>query len=786
MVGFIYQPADDRKARTMLQRAALVLALMLISELMPTASGRTVGDDGDSIFQRVVRPVLEGTCAKCHGTEKTSGGLRLDTRRSLLAGGDSGPAIVPGDPDNSLIIQAIRHEDGLAMPPKKPKLPDETIAAFIKWVELGAPDSRTGEAATPTASWPAEARRHWAFRPVRKAAPPDVKQCEWVRNPIDVFILAALEHRAWHPAPPARRAEWLRRVWFDLIGLPPSPADVLALDADAMPDAYERVVDRLLDSPQYGERWAQHWLDLVRFAETEGYEYDRHVPDAWRYRDYVINAFNRDKPFDRFLVEQLAGDEIAPGDPESLAASIFHRLGPVRRNAGNPEIALSRNEVLTERTDIVGTAFLGLTIGCARCHDHKLEPISQKDYYRLQAYFAASDEHNVVLAPAADRESWETETARVKSELQRLQRLVKRADGAERERWKIEIEAIEDRMPPPLPTIPSTRNNLEDFAAVHILKRGMWENKGDAVGPRPPSILVHDDEPELVADVRDPRTQLARWLTDSRHPLTARVLVNRLWQHHFGAGLVNTVNDFGTKGGRPSHPELLDWLAATLVEGGWRLKPMHRLIVLSSTYRQASRSDLSSDAERVDPEDRLLWRYPRRRLEAEEVRDAMLAVSGRLNSKAGGPSVMVPVDRELMKLLYKPSQWRAAADPAEYRRRSVYLIAKRNLRLPFLETFDAPAMLTSCARRETTTHAPQALELLNGALSNELAGAFAARLEAETGGSPDRVVERAFRLALGRPPTVEERELSLAFLREQPLKEFALALFNLNGFLYVP
>jgi cytochrome c553 len=770
----------------MARRTALLLTLLILAEPGPAARGRAAADEGAAVFEQVVRPMLEGTCARCHGAEKASGGLRLDSRPSLLEGGDGGPAVVPGDPGNSLLIQAIRHEDGLAMPPKKPKLPEETIAAFVKWVELGAPDPRTGKAPAAATSWPEEVRRHWAFRPVRKVAPPGVKDIEWVRNPVDAFILATLEDRGWRPASPAGRAEWLRRASFDLIGLPPTPEEVEAFEADASPDAYERVVDRLLDSPHYGERWAQHWLDLVRFAETEGYEYDRHVPDAWRYRDYVIVALNRDKPFDRFLGEQLAGDEIAPDDPECLAASIFHRLGPVRRNAGNPDIALSRNEVLTERTDIIGAAFLGLSVGCARCHDHKLEPISQKDYYRFQAYFAATEEHNIVLAPEADRKAWEAETGRVKDEMQRLQRLVKRAVGGEKERLKAEIEALEDRMPPPLPTIPSTRNDFEKRTAVHVLKRGIWENKGDAVGPRPPSILVPDDQPELPADVPDPRTRLARWLTDPGHPLTARVLVNRLWQHHFGAGLVKTVNDFGTKGGRPSHPELLDWLAATLVEGGWRLKPMHRLLVLSGTYRQSSRSDLADEAERSDPEGRLLWRFPRRRLEAEEVRDAMLAVSGRLNPKAGGPSVMVPVDPDLVKLLYKPSQWKVAADPAGHDRRSVYLIAKRNLRLPFLETFDAPALLTSCARRESSTHAPQALELLNGPLSNELAGAFAARLEAETGGSPGLVVGRAFRLALGRPPTSEERELSLAFLHEQPLKEFALAVFNLNGFLYVP
>jgi len=306
------------------------------------------------------------------------------------------------------------------------------------------------------------------------------------------------------------------------------------------------------------------------------------------------------------------------------------------------------------------------------------------------------------------------------------------------------------------------------------------------VGPRPLSVLVSDDLPELSPDVSDPRTRLAQWLTSADNPLTARVLANRLWQHHFGAGLVRTVNDFGIKGDRPSHPELLDWLAATLVEHGWRLKPVHRLLVLSQTYRQSSRSPRAVEAQQIDPENRLLWKFNRRRLSAEEVRDAMLAVSGRLNPKAGGPSVMVPIDSTLVDLLYEPSQWRVTPDPSQHDRRSIYLLAKRNLRIPFFETFDGPALMTSCPRRESSTHAPQALELLNGQLSNDLAGALAERLRRESCGSPERAVDRAFQLTMGRAPTAAERERSLEFLRDQPWKEFALALFNLNGFLYVP
>ena len=552
------------------------------------------------------------------------------------------------------------------------------------------------------------------------------------------------------------------------------------------------MVDRLLDSPRYGERWAQHWLDVVRYAETEGFEYDRHIPDAWRFRDYVIDSFNRDKPFDRFVIEQIAGDEIAPGDRECETASIFHRLGPVRRNAGNPDIALSRNEVLTERTDIIGTAFLGLTIGCARCHNHKLEPISQKDYYRLQAYLAATEEHDISLATprpsARPGRRMQQDRSRARSRSCRRSR-ARRAEPRRHgwpwrsRRWRTRSRRRRPRSPPS-GTTPAHRT------PIHVLKRGVWENKGETVGPRPPSVLVPDDLPELPPDVPDPRTRLARWLASPDHPLTARVIVNRLWQHHFGTGLVKTVNDFGTKGDRPSHPELLDWLAATLVEDGWRLKPIHRLILLSSTYRQSSHrgSRPGRDAAaRDDPENRLLWRFNRRRLEAEEIRDAMLAVSGRLNARAGGPSVMVPVDRGSCRLLYKPSQWQVARDAAEHDRRSIYLIAKRNLRLPFLEIVRRPGAADQLrAARIEHPRAPGAGAAQRPAGQRpgrglrrpapdgdgrRAASDGRPRLSAGAGPAPDA--------ARGRP----SRWSSSATSRS---KEFTLALFNLNGFLYVP
>ncbi|NBV20933.1 MAG: DUF1553 domain-containing protein [Proteobacteria bacterium] len=670
------------------------------------------------------------------------------------------------------------------------------LAAMVHGVTVGQAAALGAGAATNAAP----PQTHWSFQPVRKPAVPAVKDARWVQSPVDAFILAKLEARKWQPATPARPADWLRRVYFDLTGLPPTPEEVAAFVADTSPKAREAVVDRLLASERYGERWAQHWLDVVRFAESEGFEYDRPVPDAWRFRDYVVASLNADKPFDRFITEQLAGDELDPENRDYQAASIFHRLGAVRRNAGNAEIALSRNEVLTERTDIIGTAFLGLTVGCARCHDHKLDPIAQKDYYRLQAYFAATEEHNLVLATAEEKQAWDARTKAGQAEIAAVKEKARQATGAEKERLNAQLEALEAKLPAPLATIAGTWNDPKKRTLITVLRRGVWEQKGEPVGPRPPEVLIADARPELPADVANPRTQLARWITDPWNPLTARVLANRIWQHHFGAGLVKTPNDFGLHGDRPSHPELLDWLATALVEGGWRLKPVHRMLVLSATYQQASevegrgsrvesprlRPALDLRPSTLDPDNRLLSHFNRRRLSAEEIRDAMLAVSGRLKLRTGGPSVMVPVDAELVKLLYKPTQWQPTADVTEHNRRSLYLFAKRNLRLPFMEAFDAPALQTTCARRESSTHAPQALELLNGRLANELAAAFAQRLETEGGGDSQRVVERAFQLATGRAPTESERTLALAFLREQPLREFALATFSLNAFLYVP
>ena len=647
----------------------------------------------------------------------------------------------------------------------------------------------------PCILWPAEfdrrEREFWSFQPRSSAVPPPVRS-DWIRNPVDAFILQRLTAEGLGPAPESDRRTLARRLSFDVTGLPPDPNEIKQFLNDGDADSWERLVDRLLASPRQGEHAAQHWLDVVRYAETEGFEYDRYIPGLWRYRDYVIDSLNRDMPFDRFVREQIAGDELAhgsirhPEDRDLLAAAGLHRLGPVRRNAGNQEVASSRNEVLTERTDIIGAAFLGLTVGCARCHDHMFDPIRQVDYYRLQAYFGPSRETDMVFGGDVSIEKWRKETKDIAGNMKSLRGKIKLAEGAERERLQSEHDALEARLPEAPPALSTIRNDNHDPTIVRVLDRGDHTKPLQAVNPRPPGVLLPEDAPTLPVDVENPRSRLAEWLTAPDHPLTARVIVNRIWQAYFGQGIVDTPNDFGFMGGRPSHPELLDFLANELVRSGWSLKHIRRLILTSRTYRQASRNPaLSAVGTEKDASNRLLWHGPRRRLRAEEVRDAMLSVSGELNLAYGGKSVMLPVDNALVELLYDPTQWRVPRDRAQHRRRSIYLIAKRNLRLPFMEVFDQPALLTSCAGRQASTHPPQSLELLNGQIANDLATLFAKRLAAEQGPAPEGIVQQAYILATGRNPTPTEIDTTMRFLADAPAREFALAMFNLNSFLYV-
>jgi hypothetical protein len=647
-------------------------------------------------------------------------------------------------------------------------------------------------AVAPLGAYKPAERRHWAFQPRKDASPPSLPGSawrQWIRTPVDAFVLEGLQKAGLTPAPEADRLTLIRRLSYDLHGLPPTPEEVAAFVNDHSPDAYENLVERLLASPRYGEQWARHWLDVVRFAESDGYEYDTHRPDAYRFRDYVIESLNADKPYNQFLKEQIAGDEMDAANETYVVASGFNRLGPLRKNAGNQEVASSRTEVLTEMTNIIGSAFLGMTIGCARCHDHKFDPIRQSDYYRMQGYFAQTHPHDIIVASAEEQAEWKAKVTPIETEMTQLRRQMRRASEEEKGKIISQLEALDEKMPGPLTAMYAVRNEPKEMTAIHILARGDYRNKGAKVGMRPLGVLLPDGTPEMALDTAKPRLRLAEWIVDPANPLPTRVMANRIWQYHFGRGIVSTPNDFGRMGTMPSHPALLDFLANRYIEAGWKMKPIHRLILLSSTYRQASRSPMEKQAMEKDPENKLLWKFNRRRLEAEELRDSMLAISGRLNPKSGGRSVMVTIDQELVKDLKRPQYWSPTRDKREYDRRTIYMIYKRNLILPFMQVFDSPDTLLSCARRDQSTHAPQALELLNGKLSNELAMALAERLLKEKPDTASRI-DLAWRLATGRPPSAKEKALAMGYLDDGPtnpgvLKEFTLTLFNMNPFLYV-
>src|SRR5688572_5197783 len=449
----------------------------------------------------------------------------------------------------------------------------------------------------PLGTYSETERKQWSFVKRSNPAVPTFTAAgdkAWVKTPVDAFILSRLRKEGLRPSPPADRTTLLRRIYFDMIGLPPTPAEVAEFVADKSPNAYSKVVDKLLASPHYGERWGQHWLDVVRFAESDGYEYDTHRGDAWRYHDYVIRALNNDKPLDRFIMEHLTGDEIAPKEHETLIAAGFNRLGPLRKHAANQEVASSRNEGLTEMTSVVGAAILGVTVGCARCHDHKFDPIRQSDYYRLQAYFGTTYDQEVARATPEQEAAWKAQAAPIQAEIKTVRGQMFGLRGKKdpesldkRESLTKKIEELQEKMPEPLPSIHSVVTK-DEKPAIHVLVRGEYTAKGDKVGPRPLGVLLPPGAPELPEGTKNPRTELAKWVVDPDNPLTARVMVNRIWANHFGRGIVDTPNDFGRMGSRPSHPELLDYLANEFVSHGFSVKHVHRLILNSSTYQQSS------------------------------------------------------------------------------------------------------------------------------------------------------------------------------------------------------
>jgi hypothetical protein len=617
---------------------------------------------------------------------------------------------------------------------------------------------------------PALADKPWPFEPVKQVEPPR-DDSGWSANAIDRFIRAKQREHGLHPAGPADKRALLRRVTFDLVGLPPTPEDIDAFLADDSPEAWARVVDRLLASPRYGERWGRHWLDVVRYADTGGFEADPGYPSAWKYRDYVIRSLNADKPFDRFLQEQVAGDELWPKDPDAVLATALYCVGPVL-----PESAMVTNQLeyewLTDAVDTTGAAFLGLTMGCARCHDHKYDPIRQKDYYALQAVFAASDRP----FPPKVRE------VRIKV----LNGLL--SDGP------IPIAKLNDPRCTVLTEVQSGFHlfHLSKPREVHRLHRGELNKPREVVAPAFPTFLLHGRGHELTGvRTEQRRTALAKWLTSSENPLTARVLVNRVWGWHFGRAIVATPSDFGAQGEPPTHPELLDWLSRDLIAHGWSLKHLHRLILTSSTYRMSSVADSASAG--ADPENRFLGHFPRRRLEGEAIRDSLLSCAGTLNTKAFGPPVVPPLDsQELSGLFDARGKWPVTRDTSEHTRRSVYVLVRRTFLHPLLASFDPPEVMTSCARRMQTVVPTQALTLLNSPLAREQANAFARRLLKECGASTEKQVTRAWLLAFGRSPTTSEMDRALAFLQkssdavpEAVLADLCLALFNVNEFIYV-
>jgi mono/diheme cytochrome c family protein len=731
-------------------------ALAVMSAALSPPASRAADVD----FNRDVLPILSANCFACHGPDagKRKAELRLDVRE----GAAGGKAIVPGKPDKSELLARLTADDAAGrMPPPKAgaRLKPEQVRVLRDWIEQGAAYAE-----------------HWAFVPPNRPEIPKLKHPP--TNPIDAFVLARLEKEGVKPSGQASREVLIRRVTLDLTGLPPTADEVDAFLKDTAPDAWEKVVDRLLASPHYGERWGRHWLDVARYADSGGFETDIFFGSAWRYRDYVIRSFNADKPFDRFVKEQIAGDELFPGDREALVATSLYTIGPVLQEADMVKGKLDY-DWLTDAADTTGSAFLGLTVGCARCHDHKYDPFSQKDYFALHAGFAASDLFDFKTDGTVLRDHVAIKKTETEFEFARKKVAPKKQAGDYDEYPEIPLRGLGHR---------TKRWQFE----VRLLKRGELDAPGDAVKPALPA--------KFAGPARDGvppqkwRATLAEWVASKDNPLTARVIVNRVWQWHFGQGLVRTPNDFGVRGERPTHPELLDWLAAEFVQDGWSLKKLHRRILLSNTYQMSSTA--TADALRLDPDNRLLTRFQPRRVEAEVVWDSMRAVAGTLDRKMYGLPVFPPLDERELIGNYK--KW-PAGPPEEANRRAVYIVARRSFRFPALGAFDPPENVASCGQRDCTVVPNQALTLLNNRGVREHAAAFADRLLRETDRSAEAVADRAWLVAYGRKITDDERDEAVAFLRARekaaadavdPRKaavtELCLALFNTNEFIYLP
>ncbi|MBL8231193.1 MAG: PSD1 domain-containing protein [Bryobacterales bacterium] len=790
--------------------------------------------------------ILQRNCVQCHSAQVSLSDLNLATRDAALKGGKRGAAIKPGDP-SSLLLRAVRHEANLAMPPGK-KLDSAEIETLRKWIENGAAWPEQTVASAPVA-W-------WSFRKTLRPQVP-ASGSKWVRNPIDEFVLAKLSEKGLKPSPEAGAAALVRRLYLDLTGLPPSLEQIDDYRNDKRADAWPRLVDKLLSSPHYGERWGRHWLDLVRYADTAGFELDPYIADAWRYRDYVIASFNADKPYDRFIREQLAGDEFWPEDPGSVTGTGFFCVGP-NRDYYPDQSDINRVETLTDYTDTTGSVFLGLTVGCARCHDHKYDPIPQRDYYRLQAIFAPAVKTKIALNRLASlgydvaANSREIKLQNIGEEIGAVQQrcrsqIYDRKMSALPAEIQQAIRTEDDKRTPAQKALATehggkvnvgddeiraclTPAESERLHAVEVRLVRMFAGYrakpfacgvNDMGNHAPPTFMPVRGEPLGVrvepgfltilgggevgagADQRDAtgpiplgpttnrRKTLADWITNPENPLTARVMVNRIWHYHFGRGIVATTSDFGSKGMAPTHPELLDWLAAEFVARKWSIKEMHRLILTSATWRQSANT--TPELRGKDPLNQWLARFSRRRLSAEELRDSVLQVAGSLNLKAGGRPVVTPLTKEetFGMIGRMDDAWLVHFDPSEYLRRSVYLMQKRTFRLPMLEVYDAPESMLSCPRRDASTTAPQALTMLNGSFVVEQAQQFARRLAPRAN---DDAILTAWRAILLRDPQADELTRASRFLsqqttntgnREAALAEMIRGLMNVSEFLYV-
>lgn len=769
-------------------------------------------------FSRDIEPILQKRCSACHGAGQQLAGLRLDSPAAVSKGGSSGPVLVPGKPAESKLFQRITSDKkGFAMPPIGEPVPEKDAALIRSWIEAGA--------ALPSAA-AASSNKHWSFRPIVKPTAPAVKQASWVRNPIDAFVLARLEAESIQPSPEAAKRTLVRRVTLDLTGLPPSAAEVDAFLTDTRPDAYERLVDKLLRSPHYGEKWARHWLDLAHYADSDGYEKDLVRPFAWRYRNWVIDALNRDMPFDQFTIEQLAGDLLPNATVEQRAATAFYRQVLTNREAG-VDREEARFEQNINRANTIGTTWLGLTVGCAQCHNHKYDPISQKEFYQTLAFVDGLQERDIEAPlpgelgpylqsrPAFDRDR--------RSVLEQHQVAKHQAVWEERMRdavanpgrnieWDFSVtsyKAMVDNALPLLATPEDKRSRFDserltsyflrnpgpDFAREILILTCLRDARAEledlysklpvltqayTVVENPAGVTTHlavggdykvkgePVKPGTLAvlppmEGKPDRLSLARWMVSRENPLTARVVANRMWQEFFGRGIVRTSEDFGTQGDRPSHPELLDWLGSEFMENGWSVKQLHRTIVLSAAYRQSSK--VRPEVLQRDPDNSLVARQARLRLPAELLRDAALSVSGLLDTRIGGPSVKPPQPAGVAELGYANSvKWVESKGPDRYRR-GLYVHFQRTAPHPQLMNFDAPNSNVACSRRTRSNTPLQALNLLNDPVFLEAAQSFAHRIAREA--PAENRTAWAFQQALGRAPTARELERLARYLDQQ-------------------